>query len=427
MTADASFPTVATEAEMAVAGYCINDPLRAFETLNKSGFRVEDVLLPIPKVIIQFVINEAAKGKAPDFVQLATELSIRAPGSSSAVLTEYAQMAFDPRGLPEWLRILREFAQRRAARALAQKQLERVQAGEPLLEIASSARGWADTVAQQTERPRDDWQALIARQIEAYAQPPDPNRILSTGFPLLDDRFLIERGDYLVIGGATGAGKSMLGIQLACQMLEGSDQAALICSLEMPTAQIIDRIISREASVYGSTLKRRLFTQADFTRIQGAIGRTLNRALHIRDDCHDLQSILANARALHAQKKLRVLLVDYLQIIRGPDKELREQQVAAISRELRLLALETGAVVIALCQLNRNGEARESAAITMDATQFLAIHRANTEGKRHNPTDDDEEEDRNKRILEIRKIRDGECGELEMGFDGGCSRFYELR
>jgi replicative DNA helicase len=195
----------------------------------------------------------------------------------------------------------------------------------------------------------------------------------------------------------------------------------------MPTAQIIDRIVSREASVWGSTLKRRTFTQADFVRIQGAIGRTLNRALHIRDDCHDLQTILANARALHAQKGLRVLLVDYLQIIRGPDKELREQQVAAISRELRLLALETGAVVVALCQLNRNGEARESTAITMDATQFLAIHRANTEGKRFNPTDDEEEEDKNKRILEIRKIRDGECGEVEIGFDGGCSRFYELK
>lgn len=64
---------------------------------------------------------------------------------------------------------------------------------------------------------------------------------------------------------------------------------------------------------------------------------------------------------MHSAKGLRVLMVDYLQLVTGPTHELREQQVAEVSRTLRLLAIETGALVIAITQLNKQGDARKAA------------------------------------------------------------------
>ena len=95
-----------------------------------------------------------------------------------------------------------------------------------------------------------------------------------------------------------------------------------------------------------------------------------------------------------------------------------------MSRELRLLGLETGALVIGLIQLNKQGEARESSAIQMDATQFATLRLVNTEGRLFKG-DEEEELDETRRRLEIGKQRDGSVGSVLLGFDGSRAVFRE--
>ena len=262
--------------EEAIAGYCINDPTGAAQLLTESGFNVENLMLPAARTIAAHVLEFAAQGKTADFVSIATKLGEALPGTSSAIITEYSTLGLMPRFASEWIRTVQDYAARREALRLNQAQLERLKSGAELPDVAAHVATWAQSVVAQTVTAPSDWRSLWEKRSEAYFMAPDPNQLIRTGFAGWDDRFTIERGDYLVIGGATGAGKSMLGIQLACQMLEGSQTAGLICSLEMPAEQIVDRITARESGIWVSRLKRRQLAHGDEARLAACYNRVGN-------------------------------------------------------------------------------------------------------------------------------------------------------
>jgi replicative DNA helicase len=116
--------------------------------------------------------------------------------------------------------------------------------------------------------------------------------------------------------------------------------------------------------------------------MQHAIMKMSKWDLEIRDDCHTLGSIVASARMSHARKPITLMVVDYLQLVRGDrnNGDSREREVAEVSRTLRLLALELNCVVVALSQLNDDGRLRESRAIGQDATAVWAVSDSSNEG-----------------------------------------------
>lgn len=414
----------AEECEKALAGACVVYGAAAVKILNDLGFDPAQMWMPIPRLLVEFATAKAAKGENPSFPEFATELTNRFPTVPPGVVTDLCEHVGDGSRVSAWVEEIRHAARRRDARKQFRLVAEELEAGEDLEELCESTANWIRDFQRPKQRRATHFADLLSSRLEEYAEPLDPTKTIKTGLDDLDELLALEGSDFFVIGGGTGSGKSMFGLNLVANILQSENckGAGLIVSLEMPAHQIVDRLVARTAGISTVTLKRRTFNHADFGRLTaaGKLANSLN--LHIRDDCYELHAITTAARALHADHGLRVLMVDYLQLVKGPDKELREQQVAAVSRELRLLGLETGALVIGLIQLNKQGEARESSAIQMDATQFATLRTVNTEGRIYRG-EDEEEIDDTRRRLEIGKQRDGSTGSVLLGFDGARATF----
>ena len=202
-----------------------------------------------------------------------------------------------------------------------------------------------------------------------------------TGMEKLDAISPVRRGDLVVIAAQAKGGKSTLALSYACNV-SGRGENVLFFSLEMPAADITEKLLARMARVKLGNLYYRNFAEADTIKMQHAIVKMSKWDLEIRDDCHNLNQLVATARMAHARKPLTLMVVDYLQLVRSDrsNGDSREREVAEVSRTLRLLALEMNCVIVALSQLNDDGRLRESRAIGQDATAVWAVSDSSQEG-----------------------------------------------
>jgi replicative DNA helicase len=197
------------------------------------------------------------------------------------------------------------------------------------------------------------------------------------------------------------------------------EKGILVVSLEMPASQIIDRLVARIGDISMRALAEGLKTEREMAGMQKALTALSKSHLVVRDDLHDVASIVATARAMAKQPHgLGVLLVDYIQLVRcelGRDGT-REREVAEVSRALRLIGLELGCLVIGITQLNEQGKARESRAIQQDATCILAIRL---------PEEDKDPESAKFRDVTIPYQRNGPCGvKTSLRFNGRTASFH---
>jgi replicative DNA helicase len=150
----------------------------------------------------------------------------------------------------------------------------------------------------------------------------------------------------------------------------------MIVSLEMPASQIIDRLVAKIGRVSLRSLSIGVRSQGDMDGMARAISELDMADLVIRDDLHDIHSIMGAARAMaKSQSGLGLLLVDYIQLVRCDmgSNSTREGEVAEVSRSLRLLGMELKCLCIGITQLNEQGKARESRAIGHDATAVMIV------------------------------------------------------
>ena len=194
-----------------------------------------------------------------------------------------------------------------------------------------------------------------------------------THVPGLDDLTCggLRPGELWVVGGATSSGKTALATQIGGNLLDAGS-AVFVASLEMPTCQMIDRIVCNRGSVFLSKLRdpaAHPLNQLDMKSIAKVIGRMAQEwRFEIHDETTELVEILDAARAMKKRIGLDVLVIDYLQIATtAGDYGTREREVADISRSLKRFAIAEHVAVVALSQLNDSGEIRESRAIGHDA------------------------------------------------------------
>ena len=187
--------------------------------------------------------------------------------------------------------------------------------------------------------------------------------------------------------------------------------------MEMSSQQIIDRLVASIGGVPLRALAEGVKSESEMRGVFTAMNKLNKAALVIRDDLHDIASIVAAARAMaKSPEGLKVLFVDYIQLIRcdlTSHKDItREREVAEVSRRLRLLGLELGCVVFAITQLNEQGRARESRAIGQDATAVIIVKLT---------------EDPAEREISIPIQRSGPCGvSTKLGFAGRTAKFFSL-
>lgn len=275
-------------------------------------------------------------------------------------------------------------------------------------------------LSDNAKRECKTWPALLTSaltRIEENMARGGRLRGVATGIPTFDQMTGgLVPGQLVVIGGATGGGKSALGVQMAFWAAT-KDRAGLIYCLEMTGDEITDRILSGESRVPLSAIRHKALTNDQLNKVNVAISRFATGPAMVIEDSSDMTilQLRSNARRHAAQRKLAIVVVDYCQLITGTgrfDGSNREREVAEVSRNLKQMAKELKVPVILLSQLNDEGRLRESRAIGQDADIVLKIE----------PVEGNEDQ----RRLEVVKHRNGPRGKILLQFHGDTTTFSEI-
>ncbi|MDQ3801797.1 MAG: replicative DNA helicase [Acidobacteriota bacterium] len=253
---------------------------------------------------------------------------------------------------------------------------------------------------------------------------------LSTGFRDLDQMTSgLQQTDLIIVAARPSMGKTALCLTLAQNAATMEGAVVAVFSLEMSKEQLVMRMLSSEARVDAHRFRSGFLTRDEWGRLAEAIG-TLSEAKIFIDDTAGISVLEMRAktrRLVAEQKRLDLIVVDYLQLMSGSKRsESRQQEVSAISRELKGLAKELGVPVVALSQLSRAPEARnppkpmmsdlrESGSIEQDADVVAFIYRDDY----YKPTEE------NAGIAEIiiSKQRNGPTGTVKLAFLKEFTRF----
>lgn len=233
--------------------------------------------------------------------------------------------------------------------------------------------------------------------------------LVPTGISRLDADSPLRLGDMPLIAGERKAGKSILALSIVSNVILRGDSAAVF-SLEETTAKVVDRVFAGVSRV-PIVCHHKDASELEFQRMARAFHDLSGKNLHIRGDVQHLGPMCAIIRQLKAKDaRLVLVMVDYAQLVKVKlDKGAgREQEVAAVSRALRLLAMELHIVILVLCQLNKDGDTRESKALEQDATAMWKIIKLPEELETNNVTNEQFDRNANKRMLAIPFQRNGD-------------------
>ncbi|HQJ33841.1 MAG TPA: replicative DNA helicase [Rhodoglobus sp.] len=253
-----------------------------------------------------------------------------------------------------------------------------------------------------------------------------------TGFAELDDLTNgLHPGQLIILAARPALGKSTLGLDFARSAAIKNDMPTIIFSLEMGRSEIAMRLLSAEASVPLQHMRKGTVHTNDWTTIASTRGRINDAPLYIDDSPNmTLVEIRAKCRRLKQRVGLKMVIIDYLQLMTSAKKvESRQQEVSEFSRALKLLAKELSVPVIAISQLNRGPEQRadkkpalsdlrESGSLEQDADMVILLHRESAY-EAENPSAGTAD-------FIVAKHRNGPTRTITVGFHGHFSRFVDL-
>jgi replicative DNA helicase len=427
-------------AEAALLGAVLLDD----EALNRvvSTVRAENFYREAHRIIFRAMLELAGADKPIDTVTLSEHLRgqenlQRAGGAAYLVrlsnetpatvnIEHYAQIVRDKaivRAVIDASRGLVEEGFRDPADAAAFAE----EAQRRLMEVTSSAlRSEAASIRDVIARAFKYIETLMERQERVTGVP--------TGFIDLDHKLAgLQPSDLVIVAARPAMGKTALALNFAAHAAVRHGTPVAIFSLEMSSQQLAIRMLCTHARVSSADLRAGNVSDADWSKLIKAVG-VLSEARIFIDETPALSvlEIRARSRRIKQERGLGLIIVDYLQLMRGSElasRRGREQEISEISRGLKALAKELGVPVVALSQLNRAVESRsdkrplmadlrESGAIEQDADVVLFLYR----DEYYN------EETDKPGIAEviIGKQRNGPTGTVELKFTGRYTRFDNL-
>jgi replicative DNA helicase len=257
---------------------------------------------------------------------------------------------------------------------------------------------------------------------------------VSTGFSRLDNLTSGFQGsDLIILAARPSMGKTALALNIARNAAIDANTPVAVFSIEMSKEQLSMRLLCAEARIDSSRLRSGFFSREDWVSLTNAAEVLSDAEIYI-DDSPDLtaMSIRAKARRLKMDKNLGLVIIDYIQLMKGRSSaERRDLEISEISRGLKALAKELDIPVLALSQLNRKleerhdkrpqlSDLRESGALEQDADVVAFIYRDEVYNK--------DENNPNKGIAELllKKQRNGPTGEIKLAFISTYTRFEDL-
>jgi replicative DNA helicase len=292
----------------------------------------------------------------------------------------------------------------------------------------------AEQRANKSEGPENIHSVLektVDRIEKLYQQPHDGVTGVSSGFSDLDKMTAgFQSSDLIIVAARPSMGKTTFAMNLVENAAMTEDKPALIFSLEMPSEQIMMRMLASLGRIDQTKIRTGQLDDEDWARLSSTMGLLIDKGKMFIDDAAGLTPTELRSRARRVARDnggLSMIMVDYLQLMRVPAlSDNRTLEISEISRSLKALAKELQIPVIALSQLNRslegrsdkrpmNSDLRESGAIEQDADLIMFIYR--------DEVYHEDSEDKGTAEIIIGKQRNGPIGRVRLTFQGQYSRF----
>ncbi len=322
-----------------------------------------------------------------------------------------------------------------------------VDAGTRIAQMGYAGEGQVDDVVDRaqaevygvTERrasedysPLSDIMESALDEIEAISNRDGEMVGVPTGFADLDELTNgLHGGQMIIVAARPAVGKSTLGLDICRAASIHHNLTSVIFSLEMTRTEITMRMLSAEARIPLNHMRNGLMNDEDWAKLARKMGEVSSAPMFIDDSPNmTMMEIRAKARRLKQRHDLRLIVIDYLQLMSSGKKvESRQLEVSEFSRQIKLLAKELDVPIIALSQLNRGPEQRsdkrpmmsdlrESGSIEQDADMVILLHREDVyEKESTRPGEAD---------LIVAKHRNGPTRDVVVAFQGHYSRFVDM-
>ena len=426
------------EAEQAVVGSMLTDQdavVAAIETLKPEDFYRED-----NKIIYEAILNIYNRAEPIDIITLKSELSSMGKLDAVGGLEYIAQL---PDKVPttsnvdRYIKIVQDKAM---LRNLIKTANEIISLGYNQTEDVEDVMDHAekkifDVMQRKNQKGYTSIKDILIESFtkleELYNQKQHVTGV-PTGFIELDKKTAGLHGSELILIAARPAmGKSAFALNIGTYAATRANIPVAIFSLEMSKDQIGNRILCSEALVDSNNVRTGELNDEELSKLAETSGELSQAQIYVDDTPGiSVMEIRAKCRKLKLEKNIGLVIIDYLQLIQGSGKSSsREQEIAEISRSLKILAKEIDVPVIALSQLSRAVESRpdhrpmlsdlrESGSIEQDADIVMFLYR----------DDYYNEESEKKNIAEviIAKQRAGSTGTVELAWLGNYTKFANL-
>lgn len=420
-------PPHADEAERGLLGAILMDNavLRAVSTQPEHMYREPH------RIILRAMRDMEARGEVVDVLTLGEHLRTTHRLDAAGGMNQLARLSRDTPSTvhaTSYAAIVQERARQRARIAALTAQVDALYSGvQDMGELDEALqRHLLDSSAHAGSMTHIRTAiSAQAQELEARFKGTIPPA-LKTGLADLDDITNgWERGDLVILGARPGMGKTAVALDLALRFAFGEAADAVpvgVFSLEMTEEQLAMRMACSLSGIDSGRMQRAEFRERDWAPYIDAVGSLMEAPIYIDDTAAlPITELCSRARRAVMEHGLRVIFVDYLQLVRAPGKRSEQEVVSEVSRQLKALAKDTGTTVVALAQLNRGVEQREdkrprthdlreSGQLEQDADQIIMLYR--------DEVYNEDTSDSGTIELLLRKNRRGRVGVARMRWDG---------
>lgn len=436
-------PPHSIEAERAVLGAILLNK-DAFDTVS-SIVKAEDFYSDNHRVIYEALVSIVGKNQRADYVLLSEELKksqkLEAVGGI-LYLTNLTTDIVDAYNVEDHAKIVRDKAHLRklihvanAVESMAYREEEETEdivnrAEQMVLDVSGTTKGESSFSVM-----RD----VVYETIDRINELQRHKGILtgvSTGFKDLDNLTSgLQKSDLILVAARPSMGKTAFTLNIAQNVAMKSKKNVAFFSLEMSKTQLVARVLAAVAGINSGRIRNGQLSQEDWGKAINALNDLAEAPLYI-DDTSGLTPQLMKKklrRLIQEHGELGLVVVDYIQLMENGGKKMadnRQQEVSAISRQLKIMAREFNVPLIALSQLSRGVESRadktpmlsdlrESGSLEQDADIVAFLNRENYQ-------DTEDTSDGVETQVIIRKHRNGELGIVKLWFEGAYTRFRDL-
>ncbi len=433
----AKLPPHSIEAEESVIGGILLD--------NAALDRAVEILMPddfyrqAHRKIMQAILDLHARNEPVDLVTLADALKSRGDlqdVGGAAYLAELVERVPTAAHVGYYARIVKDKAILRmliqTSNEIAMRSFEAQADVESFLDEAEHR---IFELSERKARPSFfRLSEIVVESMKAVEQLYERRELVTgvpTGYLDLDKKTAgLQAGDLVIVAGRPSMGKTALALNIAQYAALEAGTGVAVFSLEMSKEQLVFRMLCSEARVDQSKVRAGFAAERDYPKLAIAAERLAEAPIYIDDTpALSVLELRAKARRLKRERdaKLGLIIVDYLQLMRGTTADSREQEISSISRSLKALAKELGLPVMALSQLNRQVEQRadkrpvmadlrESGAIEQDADVIMFLYRPWVYDQKNTDLERDAE-------VILAKQRNGPTGNVPLTFFAEYTRF----